>query len=120
VPVAVLRDRPLVSFRDGYELRSIVVTACRQAGFEPKFSVEGGQIAAVLGFVTAGLGVAVVPQMALRGRPALRGISFAGGVLTRTIALAHRKDIPPPRAARALRSALLAAAAEFSFAARDS
>lgn len=119
VPVSVLRDRSLVSFHEGYELRNITVTACREAGFEPRFSVEGGQMAAVLSFVTAGLGVAVVPRMVLRGRPALRGIPFAGHILTRTIALAYRKDIPPPRAARALRSTLLSTAAEFSFSTRD-
>ena len=119
VPVSVLRDQPLVSFREGYELRNMTVTACRDAGFEPRFSVEGGQMAAVLGFVTAGLGVAVVPRMVLRGRAGLRGIRFDRGVLTRTIAVAHRKDLPPPRAARTMRSTLLATAAEFNFATHD-
>ncbi|CAM5657315.1 LysR family transcriptional regulator [Streptomyces californicus] len=32
-------------------------------GFEPDFAVEGGEMDAVLGFVRAGLGVAVVPRM---------------------------------------------------------
>ena len=119
VPLSALRDRSLVTFRDGYELRNITLTACREAGFEPKFAVEGGQMEAVLGFVTAGLGVAVVPRMVLLGRPALRGVPFAGRALTRTIALAHREDIPPPRAVRALRATLLATATEFNFATRD-
>jgi DNA-binding transcriptional LysR family regulator len=120
VPVSVLRDRDIVSFRERYELRAITVTACREAGFEPRFSVEGGQMAAVLGFVAAGLGVAIVPRMVLRGRPGLRGVPFAGRGLTRTIAVAHRRDIPPPQAVRALRATLLATAAEFSFGTADS
>lgn len=119
VPISVLRGRSLVSFREGYELRNMTVAACRDAGFEPRFSVEGGQMAAVLGFVVAGLGVAVVPRMVLRGWPGLRGIPFAGSALTRTIALAYRKDIPPARTARAMRTTLLSTAAELGFATRD-
>ena len=50
-------------FRHGYDLRELTVAACRAEGFEPVFAVEGGEMDAVLGFVRAGLGVAVVPRM---------------------------------------------------------
>ena len=68
-----LRNRPLVMFRSGYDLREATISACRAAGFEPKFAVEGGEMDAVLRFVEAGLGIAVVPSMVLAGRPGLRG-----------------------------------------------
>ncbi|MFE2428108.1 LysR family transcriptional regulator [Streptomyces sp. NPDC059373] len=102
-----LRDRPLVMFRRGYDLRELTTSACRAAGFEPTFAVEGGEMDAVLGFVEAGLGLAVVPSMVAERRPTLRTTSFAPPGLTRTIALAHRKDAEPPRAARELRRVLL-------------
>jgi DNA-binding transcriptional LysR family regulator len=107
-----LRDRPLVMFRPGYDLREATIGACRHAGFEPRFAVEGGEMDAVLRFVEVGLGVAVVPSMVLAGRPGLRGIplSLDGGRgshgLRRTVALAHRKDVAPTHAARAFRAAL--------------
>ncbi|WP_127360846.1 LysR family transcriptional regulator [Actinacidiphila soli] len=102
-----LRDRPLVMFRRGYDLRELTTSACRAAGFEPTFAVEGGEMDAVLGFVGAGLGLAVVPSMVAERRPTLRSTPFAPPGLTRTIALAHRKDAEPPRAARELRRVLL-------------
>lgn len=68
-----LRNRPLVMFRPGYDLREATISACRAAGFEPRFAVEGGEMDAVLRFVEVGLGVAVVPSMVLAGRPGLRG-----------------------------------------------
>jgi DNA-binding transcriptional LysR family regulator len=68
-----LRNRPLVMFRSGYDLREATIGACRAAGFEPRFAVEGGEMDAVLRFVEAGLGIAVVPSMVLAGRPGLRG-----------------------------------------------
>jgi DNA-binding transcriptional LysR family regulator len=114
-----LRDRPLVMFRPGYDLREATIGACRQAGFEPRFAVEGGEMDTVLRFVEVGLGIAVVPSMVLAGRPGLRGTPLtldgepgsaprrgAPG-LQRTIALAHRKDVAPTHAAQAFRQALV-------------
>ncbi|GGO67740.1 LysR family transcriptional regulator [Nonomuraea cavernae] len=106
--IADLRGKPMVMFRRGYDLREATLAACRQAGFEPRLAVEGGEMDAVLRFVEAGLGVAVVPSMVLDGRPGLRGVPLAPPGLTRTIALAHRRDVEPTRAAQAFRATLLA------------
>lgn len=107
VRIEELRGKPLVMFRRGYDLREATIAACRQAGFEPRFAVEGGEMDAVLRFVEAGLGVAVVPSMVLDGRPGLRGVPLAPPGLRRTVALAHRKDVEPTRAAQAFRATLL-------------
>ncbi len=102
-----LRDRPLVMFREGYDLRSMTLTACQRAGFQPRFAIEGGEMDAVLSFVEAGLGVAVVPSMVLPSRPKLRSVPFVPPTPIRTIALAHRTDVRPTRAAEEFRSTLL-------------
>ncbi|MFI0422421.1 LysR family transcriptional regulator [Spongiactinospora gelatinilytica] len=102
-----LRGRPMVMFRRGYDLREATLSACRQAGFEPRFSVEGGEMDAVLRFVEAGLGIAVVPSMVLDARPGLTGTPLVPPGLHRTIALSHRKDVEPIRAAQAFRATLL-------------
>lgn len=107
VRLAELADRPLVMFREGYDLRETTVAACRAAGFEPRFSVEGGEMDAVLRFVEAGLGTAVVPSTVLAARPALRGTPLTAPALERTVALAHRTDTAPTHAARAFRAVLL-------------
>ncbi|MFF3980691.1 LysR family transcriptional regulator [Streptomyces sp. NPDC055808] len=107
VRVADLREAPLVMFRHGYDLRELTVAACRAEGFEPAFTVEGGEMDAVLGFVRAGLGVAVVPSMVAARAKDLRVTPLARPGLRRTIALAHRSDVDPPRAARELQRVLL-------------
>ncbi|GAB2793124.1 LysR family transcriptional regulator [Streptomyces sp. NPDC054796] len=99
--VSDLRNRPLAMFRRGYDLRDFTTAACRAEGFEPVFTVEGGEMDAVLGFVRAGLGMAVVPRM-VADRSGLRVTSFAEPGLHRTISVAHRGDVSPPRAAREL------------------
>ncbi|MEV7180829.1 LysR substrate-binding domain-containing protein [Kitasatospora sp. NPDC093679] len=103
VPVGELRDRPLVMFRTGYALRDATLAACREAGFEPRFAVEGGEMDAVLGFVRAGLGPAVVPAM-VAARSGLPTTRFTGAGLGRTISLAHGRDIPLGRAADRMRA----------------
>lgn len=108
VRIADLQGERLVMFRHGYDLRELTVAACRAEGFEPQFAVEGGEMDAVLGFVRAGLGLAVVPRMvAERSGADLRMTPLAGPGLHRTIALAHRSDVAPPRAARELQRMLL-------------
>ncbi|MGX9887939.1 LysR family transcriptional regulator [Streptomyces sp. NPDC002276] len=108
VRIADLEGERLVMFRHGYDLRELTVAACRTEGFEPDFAVEGGEMDAVLGFVRAGLGVAVVPRMvATKSGRGLRVTPLARPGLHRTIALAHRSDVAPPRAARELQRMLL-------------
>ncbi|MFJ8058636.1 LysR family transcriptional regulator [Streptomyces sp. NPDC096142] len=108
VRIADLEGERLVMFRHGYDLRELTVAACRAEGFEPDFAVEGGEMDAALGFVRAGLGVAVVPRMvATKSGRGLRVTSLARPGLHRTIALAHRSDVAPPRAARELQRMLL-------------
>lgn len=108
VRISDLEGERLVMFRYGYDLRELTVAACRSAGFEPDFAVEGGEMDAVLGFVRAGLGVAVVPRVvATRSGRGLRVTPLAPPGLHRTIALAHRSDVAPPRAARELQRMLL-------------
>jgi DNA-binding transcriptional LysR family regulator len=106
--VADLRSQPLVMFRPGYDLRDVTLEACRQEGFTPPFAVEGGEMDAVLGFVEAGLGVALVPSMVLAGRPRLHATPLAPPGVSRTIAVAHHKESPLSHAAAAFSATLLA------------
>ncbi|XVS63328.1 LysR family transcriptional regulator [Actinosynnema sp. CA-299493] len=106
MPLTDLRDQPLVMFRPGYDLRETTLAACRQAGFEPRFAVEGGEMDAVLRFVEVGLGVAIVPSTVLATR-SLHGTALTPAT-TRTVALAHRTDVAPTSAGRAFQSVLLA------------
>jgi DNA-binding transcriptional LysR family regulator len=108
VRVRDLGSRPLVMFRKGYDLRDATIAAWRRAGLEPRFAIEGGEMDAVLRFVEAGLGVAVVPSVVLPGRPGVVGYPLARPGLRRTVALARRKDVQPTRAAREFGSVLLA------------
>jgi DNA-binding transcriptional LysR family regulator len=65
--------------------------ACRAAGFEPNIVFRSDDHMAVQGFVAAGLGVAVVPQLTLptaRADIAIRPLEVEGDLLTRRVGAA--------------------------------
>ena len=97
----------LVMFREGYDLRTTTLDACREAGVHPRLVSQGGEMAGVLSFVAAGLGAAVVPAIALPADGSLVGVPFAAPSLVRTVALAQRGDRALARPARALADQLL-------------
>ncbi|MBM9462119.1 LysR family transcriptional regulator [Aeromicrobium sp. YIM 150415] len=107
VAVTDLNDLPLVMFREGYDLRDVTVRACNRAGFEPRFAVEGGEMGAVLRFVEAGLGHAVVPEIVLSSRTDLARSWIVEPPLAREVAVAHRDVSSLPLAARTFRDLLL-------------
>jgi DNA-binding transcriptional LysR family regulator len=47
----------------------VVTDACRSAGFQPHFAIEADEFSTALGFAAAGLGVALVPLLALSSVP---------------------------------------------------
>ncbi len=60
-----LRDDAFVLFPHGYILREIIMNACGQLGFTPQVAFEGKDIDAIKGLVSAGLGVALIPEITL-------------------------------------------------------
>jgi len=70
-----LADEPFVLVGGGSGLRRVIEAACQQVGFMPRVAVEGEELATVRGLVAAGLGVSLLPGLALhewgRLRPAI-------------------------------------------------
>jgi DNA-binding transcriptional LysR family regulator len=78
-----------------------VVRSCLAAGFEPAVSFESDDYQTVQGLVAAGVGVALIPQLALTTvRPDIVVRSLGPRSPVRTVlAGTHRGSLPPPAAA---------------------
>jgi DNA-binding transcriptional LysR family regulator len=111
--VRELARHPLVVPRPGYDLREATLAAYADAGVDPRFAVEGGEMDAVLRLVEAGTGVAVVPDIVFAGRPRLRRTAL-NPPLYRTVALARRADLVPSQAVTAFSETLLRFLGELS------
>jgi DNA-binding transcriptional LysR family regulator len=113
IALAEARDEPFILYREGYGLRDSVLSACHAAGFRPRVVLDGGETETVLRLCAAGLGVTLVPPLALdgsTGRPC--PVRLLPPAPRRTLGLAWRNERYLSRAARALRDDLLARAAE--------
>jgi DNA-binding transcriptional LysR family regulator len=84
---------------------AVLPAACRAAGFEPRIVFRSDDHMAVEGFVAAGLGVAVVPQIAVataRRDIAIRPLEVEGDLLTRDVGVALAAGIYQPPAVAAM------------------
>lgn len=97
--LAELKEDSFVLFSDAYSLRAIVLAACKRAGFLPNIGFEGEETDTIRGLVAAGMGVSLLPEMALTETSPLQPVKvrLAEPSVTRTIGLIRRKDdtIPP-------------------------
>ncbi|GBG12252.1 LysR family transcriptional regulator [Paenibacillus sp. MY03] len=104
-----LKDETFVLFSEGYSLRPIVYEACQEAGFEPKIGFEGEETDTIRGLVAAGMGVSLLPEMALFYSGTLQPVKvrISAPSVTRTIGLIHRKNEKLPLVAKVFHSFLL-------------
>ncbi|WP_405618295.1 LysR family transcriptional regulator [Streptomyces sp. NBC_01508] len=63
IPLAELRDRPLISLPRGTGVRAVLDRACEQAGFRPRIAFEAAAPLFLARLAARGLGVAVVPAL---------------------------------------------------------
>ncbi len=88
--------------------RGHLLQLCDQSGFVPRICYETDNVTAVLGLVSAGIGVAMLPQMALG--PALGSASAHPGVEIRTTAARDHRTVHAVTAVGGERMPALAAA----------
>ncbi len=80
-----LQDDPFLLLRDGHCFRETAVAACKRARLNPKIIFESGQFSSILSMVSAGLGVSIVPAMALEKRPGCQYVPLADDRAARTV-----------------------------------
>ncbi|MHA6483666.1 LysR family transcriptional regulator [Paenibacillus sp. strain BS8-2] len=109
IELCELKDETFVLFSEGYSLRPIVIEACQEAGFSPKIGFEGEETDTIRGLVAAGMGVSLLPEMALNYSGPLQPakVRISEPSVTRTIGLIHRSNDKLPLVAKVFHSFLL-------------
>jgi LysR family hydrogen peroxide-inducible transcriptional activator len=80
-----LRSEPFLLLRDGHCFRDTAVAACDRARLHPQVIFESGQFSSLLSMVGAGMGVSIVPEMAIEKSSACRYVPIADEQAARTI-----------------------------------
>jgi LysR family hydrogen peroxide-inducible transcriptional activator len=80
-----LRKEPFLLLRDGHCFRDTAVAACDRARLNPQIIFESGQFSSILGMVGTGMGVSIVPEMAIEKHAQCRYVRIADNEAARTI-----------------------------------
>ncbi len=83
-----LRGESFVMLRDGHCFRDLSIDTCTRARITPNIVFESGQFSSLLGMVAAGVGVSLVPEMAVDRNVACRYVRLSDMQATRTIVTA--------------------------------
>jgi DNA-binding transcriptional LysR family regulator len=103
ISLRALAEENLICLPKGTGLRAVLDGAFADAGLRPRVAFEAGEPPVLAEIAAHGLGVAVLPESAARGRPDdLRALPVVRPRLTGRIALAWRTEGPRSPAARAL------------------
>jgi LysR family hydrogen peroxide-inducible transcriptional activator len=80
-----LRKEPFLLLRDGHCFRATAVAACDRARLNPQIIFESGQFSSILSMVGTGMGVSIVPEMAIEKQARCRYVRIADDEAIRTI-----------------------------------
>ncbi|CAI6077063.1 LysR family transcriptional regulator [Cohnella sp. JJ-181] len=99
IKLSALEGDPFVTLPEGTIFREIVLNACREIGMTPNIAFEGDDIDALKGLVSAGLGVALMPEVTLVDNlpPSTVKIPLVDPNVTRTVGVicpTQRKLLP--------------------------
>ncbi|MEO6966757.1 MAG: LysR family transcriptional regulator [Acidobacteriaceae bacterium] len=83
-----LRGEHFVMLRDGHCFRDLSIAACARARITPRITFESSQFRSLFGMVAAGVGVTLVPEMAIDRGAECRYVRLSDAHATRTIVVA--------------------------------
>jgi LysR family transcriptional regulator, hydrogen peroxide-inducible genes activator len=83
-----LRGESFVMLRDGHCFRDLSIRTCTRARITPNIAFESGQFSSLLAMVAAGVGVSLVPEMAIDRNVSCRYVPLNDAQATRTIVAA--------------------------------
>jgi LysR family hydrogen peroxide-inducible transcriptional activator len=109
-----LRSQPFLLLRDGHCFRDTAVAACDRARLHPQIVFESGQFSSLLSMVGAGMGVSIVPEMAIDKKSQCRFVRIDDSAAERTIGTVVLRGRSLSRAHHAFLSHLRASSASHS------
>jgi LysR family transcriptional regulator, hydrogen peroxide-inducible genes activator len=95
-----LRAESFLLLRDGHCFRDTAVAACDRARLNPRVIFESGQFSSLLSMVGAGMGVSLVPEMAIERKSRCKFIPISDEAAARTIGVVVLRGRSQTRAHR--------------------
>ncbi|WP_408897124.1 LysR family transcriptional regulator [Nocardioides sp. R1-1] len=93
-------DEQFIVLKTGFSLRAVTEELCAEVGFAPRIGFEGEEVETLRGLVSAGLGVALLPEPRGGAAPAAPSLRVTDVRASREIGLAwvRERTLPPASA----------------------
>jgi LysR family transcriptional regulator, hydrogen peroxide-inducible genes activator len=95
-----IKNEPFLLLKDAHCFRESALGACRRSRIAPNVAFESGQFSTILAMVAAGMGVSIVPAMAVQPFKGCRFVRIRDGRSDRRIGIVQAKRRSPCRAHR--------------------
>lgn len=86
-----LRDQPFLLLREDHCFRDTAIEVCKRARVTPHIVFESGQFSSILAMVGAGLGISIVPEMAIEQRTDCNFVVLGDDRASRTVGVVTLK-----------------------------
>jgi LysR family transcriptional regulator, hydrogen peroxide-inducible genes activator len=87
-----IEQEPFLLLKDGHCFRDTAISACHRARLRPNVVFESGHFATILAMVSAGMGVSIVPEMAVEKRAGCQFVRLSDERSYRRIGVAVLKS----------------------------
>jgi LysR family transcriptional regulator, hydrogen peroxide-inducible genes activator len=91
-PLREIEEDPFLLLKEGHCFRDSVVSACQRSRTKLNVVFETGQFSTILAMVSAGMGISVVPEMAIESVKGCRFIPLADSTAFRRIGLVWMRN----------------------------
>jgi LysR family hydrogen peroxide-inducible transcriptional activator len=102
IGLAEIRDEPFLLLKEGHCFRENALAACRRSRIDPNVIFESGHFSTILAMVATGMGVSVVPAMAVSEHSGCRFVRLREDGMARRVGLVQLRHRYPTHAQRAL------------------
>lgn len=97
-----IREDPFLLLKEGHCFRENALSACRRSRVSPNVVFESGQFSTIISMVASGMGVSVVPAMAVERHPGCKFVRISDERAFRIVGVAQLKHRFKTRAQCAL------------------
>jgi LysR family transcriptional regulator, hydrogen peroxide-inducible genes activator len=97
-----IKNEPFLLLKEGHCFRENTILACRRSSVQPNVVFESGQFSSIIGMVSAGMGISIVPAMAVQKHPRCKFVRIRDESSKRRVGLVQLREHFPTRAHRAL------------------
>ncbi len=97
-----ISNESFLLLKEGHCFRENTISACRRSKLQPHVAFESGQFSTILAMVAAGMGVSLVPRMAVEKRKFCKFIPLADARANRRVGLVRLKNHYSTKAQQAL------------------